>query len=327
MPVPSLRVAYDTCERYGRRVRWQEVQQQLLPKSGVAVVAPWLVIAPAGNPVIRLDLRLLDHVEIRPESEDDDPDDVDAERHRLCEVVLTCGELDVGLYIADGPEAAARIVSAAAPLTRSGSKSEAPPLASPSHHADPIEVSAKLIIMSSTADAKSTLNDELAGKVFELSKESTFIGRAEDNDIVIEHDSISRTHAKVTRDATTGGYCITNLQSTNGVRVNGEEQISIELEDGDIVDLGHVRKRFESREDVISEEAGPASLDRFLTVGKHSVVHRDNFILVGDRAFRVEEVQAYALQSANLPLTKNRLLQAAITLLVVAAGGSPVKCE
>jgi len=49
----------------------------LLPRSGVAVVAPWLVIAPAGNPIIRLDLRLLDRVEIRPEPDADDRDDHD----------------------------------------------------------------------------------------------------------------------------------------------------------------------------------------------------------------------------------------------------------
>jgi hypothetical protein len=37
----------------------------LLPQSGVGVIAPWLVIAPpATDQVIRLDLRLLDRIEI-----------------------------------------------------------------------------------------------------------------------------------------------------------------------------------------------------------------------------------------------------------------------
>src|SRR3989442_14294110 len=37
---------------------------RLLPRSGIGVEAPWLVIAPPGNPIIRLDARLLDRVEL-----------------------------------------------------------------------------------------------------------------------------------------------------------------------------------------------------------------------------------------------------------------------
>ncbi|HEY5945945.1 MAG TPA: hypothetical protein VIV40_10665, partial [Kofleriaceae bacterium] len=37
---------------------------KLLPRSGIGVDAPWLVIAPPGNPIIRLDARLLDRVEL-----------------------------------------------------------------------------------------------------------------------------------------------------------------------------------------------------------------------------------------------------------------------
>ena len=38
-------------------------RQRLLPRSGIGVEAPWLVIAPPGNPIIRLDARLLDRAE------------------------------------------------------------------------------------------------------------------------------------------------------------------------------------------------------------------------------------------------------------------------
>ena len=36
----------------------------LLPRSGIGVSGAWLVIAPPGNPMIRLDARLLDRVEL-----------------------------------------------------------------------------------------------------------------------------------------------------------------------------------------------------------------------------------------------------------------------
>jgi len=37
---------------------------RLLPRSGIGVDGAWLVIAPPGNPIIRLDARLLDRVEL-----------------------------------------------------------------------------------------------------------------------------------------------------------------------------------------------------------------------------------------------------------------------
>src|SRR5687768_2803743 len=92
---------------------------QLLPKSGIGVVAPWLVIAPPGNPVIRIDLRFLDRVELLGEVHEDDdratpPAPARSERRDL---LLVCGDLEVAIYVADGPEAAARIAAEAVPWT------------------------------------------------------------------------------------------------------------------------------------------------------------------------------------------------------------------
>src|SRR5690606_31651756 len=63
-----------------------------------------------------------------------------------------------------------------------------------------------------------------------------------DNDLVVNHRSISRHHAKIVRE--NGRYAIVDLQSSNGVRVNGEEYSKVELRRGDLIDLGHVRLRF-----------------------------------------------------------------------------------
>jgi len=88
------------------------------------------------------------------------------------------------------------------------------------------------------------LSSNFAGQEWELSRAQMIIGRTEDNDVVINHRSISRNHAKFVREADTGRYTISDLQSSNGVRVNGEEYGKVELRRGDVVDLGHVRLRF-----------------------------------------------------------------------------------
>src|SRR5262249_25533885 len=96
------------------------------------------------------------------------------------------------------------------------------------------------------------LSSNFGGREFVLAKPTMVIGRTDENDIVVNHRSISRHHAKVVLEQ--GRYCIVDLQSANGVRVNGEEYGKVELRPGDVVDLGHVRMRYvDPTEDFVFE--------------------------------------------------------------------------
>jgi pSer/pThr/pTyr-binding forkhead associated (FHA) protein len=86
------------------------------------------------------------------------------------------------------------------------------------------------------------LTTDLVGTEFKLDKASLVIGRTDENEVVLNHRSISRHHAKVVREG--DHYTIVDLQSANGVRVNGEDYERIELNPGDVVELGHVKIRF-----------------------------------------------------------------------------------
>ncbi len=86
------------------------------------------------------------------------------------------------------------------------------------------------------------LTTDLAGAEYVLDRASMVIGRTGENDIVLNHKSISRHHAKIVRDGER--YTVVDLQSANGVRVNGEEYDRIELGPGDVIELGHLRLRF-----------------------------------------------------------------------------------
>jgi pSer/pThr/pTyr-binding forkhead associated (FHA) protein len=77
---------------------------------------------------------------------------------------------------------------------------------------------------------------------FPIDKAAVVIGRTDENDVVVNHRSISRHHAKIVREG--GHYHIIDLQSANGVRVNGEEYGKVELRKGDRIDLGYVRLVF-----------------------------------------------------------------------------------
>jgi pSer/pThr/pTyr-binding forkhead associated (FHA) protein/tetratricopeptide (TPR) repeat protein len=84
---------------------------------------------------------------------------------------------------------------------------------------------------------------ELNGREFACIRTEIKIGRTDDNDIAIDHRSLSRNHCKVVREED-GEWKIIDLQSSNGVQVNGEQYAECVLHPGDTVELGHLKLRF-----------------------------------------------------------------------------------
>jgi hypothetical protein len=126
---------------------------RLLPRSGIGVDGAWLVIAPPGNPIIRLDARLLDRVELIGRSPTapmvwsglatagvaaaalswipgswfacaglaylaHERFSEARRRSRSRDLLLALGDLEVALHVADGPDAAKTISEQLAPYTR-----------------------------------------------------------------------------------------------------------------------------------------------------------------------------------------------------------------
>lgn len=79
-------------------------------------------------------------------------------------------------------------------------------------------------------------------EIFQLQSAETLIGRAPTNDLRFKDESMSREHAVILWED--GVYTIEDLQSTNGIRVNGKKQRSAELQDGDEVWIGQTRITF-----------------------------------------------------------------------------------
>lgn len=72
---------------------------------------------------------------------------------------------------------------------------------------------------------------------------STRIGRASDNDVVLNHDTVHRHHAVLTC-VEASRFEVTDLQTANGVKVNGARITRQRLSDGDMMEFGEVRLRF-----------------------------------------------------------------------------------
>ena len=79
-------------------------------------------------------------------------------------------------------------------------------------------------------------------KEFYLMRTEWKVGRTEENDLSIDHQSISRQHCKFLLEGS--DWKIYDNKSANGVKVNGEEYVVAPVKPGDTVELGHVKFRF-----------------------------------------------------------------------------------
>lgn len=72
------------------------------------------------------------------------------------------------------------------------------------------------------------------------------IGRHEDNDIRLADSSVHRYHALIQRTLEED-FVITDLsgKNGNGVRINGTRQDKAQLNDGDLIELGRAKLKFE----------------------------------------------------------------------------------
>ncbi len=107
------------------------------------------------------------------------------------------------------------------------------------------------------------------GRVFSELPTPVTIGREEDNSIQLNDERVSRFHAKIQEEA--GRVILTDLESTNGTRVNGRSVQMRVLQVGDHLAVGRSLLLFGSTAEIAArsnrpdESAPPANLDN-LTV-------------------------------------------------------------
>jgi len=82
-------------------------------------------------------------------------------------------------------------------------------------------------------------------EIFEIRSTETLIGRAPTCVLQIPDDSRSREHAVVLCDGEDA--TLEDLQSTNGIRVNGKRVRTVELTHGDEIEIGQTRLVFTLR--------------------------------------------------------------------------------
>ena len=104
------------------------------------------------------------------------------------------------------------------------------------------------------------------GRVYQNLSTPVKIGREEDNDIQLNDDRVSRYHSKIQESE--GHIILTDLQSTNGTRVNGFPVSVRVLQLGDHIWIGRCLLQFEPQlenladTDTIEESGSAEDVDR-----------------------------------------------------------------
>jgi type II secretory pathway predicted ATPase ExeA len=98
------------------------------------------------------------------------------------------------------------------------------------------------------------------------------IGRGHGNGLMIEEKEISRRHALI--DRTGGRYMIEDLNSRNGVLVNGKRREMANLKSGDVINIGGVKLVFHLK-DELGDDTGEHT-------GEHGEVRPHNVIAFGE---------------------------------------------
>jgi hypothetical protein len=98
---------------------------------------------------------------------------------------------------------------------------------------------------------------EFTGKTFDLKNSEITVGRLPDNVIQIEHASVSGHHAILKLEEL--DYVVTDLESTNGTRVNGEKVTKQKLRRNDILRLGNIELLYDSEHALPGEPMPTAS--------------------------------------------------------------------
>ncbi|HUG85330.1 MAG TPA: FHA domain-containing protein, partial [Euzebya sp.] len=81
-----------------------------------------------------------------------------------------------------------------------------------------------------------------AGKVYPMDRPVVVLGRLPECDITLTSAGVSRRHAKIQEEG--GRWTVTDLGSTNGVRVNSQPVQVAEIRPGDRVEVGDITFTF-----------------------------------------------------------------------------------
>jgi general secretion pathway protein A len=140
---------------------------------------------------------------------------------------------------------------------------------------DPGEVPAGRTLAGDQAMLMIQLPGKLVARV-DISTVPFSIGRGHGNQLVIEGKEISRRHALI--DLVGGRYVIEDLNSRNGVLLNGKHRDKAVLKPGDVITIGQVKLDFRLQDESAED------------TGDHAALNANNVVAFGETQLLPDEL-------------------------------------
>ncbi|MCX8037893.1 MAG: FHA domain-containing protein [Candidatus Sumerlaeia bacterium] len=142
-----------------------------------------------------------------------------------------------------------------------------------------------------------TLGNNVISK-YVFDKDIISIGRARDNDVVIDNRAVSRSHARIRREGEQ--YVLTDLESANGVFVNGKRITKAILQHDDVITIGKHTLTFKhetvGEQTLIAEAYGA---DRTILVER---IPTASLVIIRGR----QRDQTYAIEKSEVTIGSSR---------------------
>lgn len=153
-----------------------------------------------------------------------------------------------------------------------------------------------------------TLSEQFRGRIFEITKDETSIGRVDQRDICIKDPTVSTDHCTVIRRD--GAFFVRDNGSTNGTRINGsplEPGQEYELANTDVLLVGGIELLFDNDDkSVTTVMRTTAGID--LDAGKDTQT--------------IERIDVSQFTRKNNPETSHRIFNIVIVLIALGVLGA-----
>ena len=127
------------------------------------------------------------------------------------------------------------------------------------------------------SDAIATLASD-NGESFPITTFPFIIGRGSECDLVLQGKGVSRKHAEIVFQS--GRFVVNDMESLNGIKVNGYKVARVILEENDVIKMGEVALTFHSGENIAESsepESKPAKSGLFANKGSVNSIQDDTF--------------------------------------------------
>ena len=168
------------------------------------------------------------------------------------------------------------------------------------------------------------LNGKIKRSSFDIGKEAFFIGRSDDNDILIKDPSVSRKHAKIIRKG--DRYYIVDLQSRNGTRLEGHLLTPgdhYEVPEGITISIGETLFSIESNElDAGMVTKCSINLAGMLNGGSRNILYKDRRITSRRNLELLYEVSSVLMHTLDINRICEEIMKAIFYCLNRVDNGS-----